>query len=77
MTISRDELREIMIEIFDERSRIDSEAHLEHHQWIKERIQAEHDRIEMYREITKTVIQWSIPVILGGVWYWLSHHFKS
>jgi hypothetical protein len=76
MTISRDELREIMMEIFEERSKIDSVEHLEHHQWIQERIKAEYERREMYREITKIVIQYSIPAILAGTYYWLQGHWK-
>jgi len=64
VSVSAAELKIVLEQIFEERSRIDSESHAEHHAWIKERIEAERARKEAYREITKTAIGWSVPFIL-------------
>lgn len=76
--IDRDTLKAVLEEIFEQRSRIDSHAHNEHHQWIQGRIEAEEAlreackaRKDMYKELTKSILQWSIPFLLTGVWYWL------
>jgi len=54
----------------------DNEVHTKHHQWICEKIKCERDKRRMYREITKIVMQWSIPAISGAVWYWLKSHWN-
>jgi hypothetical protein len=74
--LNRAELKEVLVEIFEDRARIDNEDHSDHHEWIKERIKAEQDRREMYRVVTTTLIQYSLPVLLAAVWYWLQGHFK-
>ena len=73
MTISREELRETLTEFFDERARVDAVTHGEHHAWIALKIEAEQERIGMYRSVTKAAISWSVPVLLGAVWYFLQH----
>jgi hypothetical protein len=75
MAISKEDLKEVMAEVFNDR-RISYEDHSEHHEWIQERIEAEKARKEMYREITKVTIQYSIPVMLAAAYYWLQGHFK-
>lgn len=75
--MTREELREMLTEVCEERARLDSEEHMGHHVWIQERIQAEKDRREMYKEITRVVIQWSIPVLLGSGWFWFKAHWKD
>jgi hypothetical protein len=72
-SISEEALRELLAEFFDERARVDAVTHGVHHDWIRERIEAERARKEMYREIARTVISWSVPALLGGVWYWFTH----
>ncbi len=73
MTISRDELKAVMYEIFDERSHIDAASHYDHHEWIRERIEAEKARKAMFWEIAKSVAQWSVLGLLGGLMYWLQN----
>lgn len=75
--MTRDEFREMLTEVCEENRRIDSEQHMIHHVWIQECIQAEKDRREMYKEITRVVIQWSIPVLFGGGWLWIKAHWKA
>ncbi|MDD4915737.1 MAG: hypothetical protein PHW13_11955 [Methylococcales bacterium] len=71
--ISEESLRELLTEFFDERARVDAVTHGRHHAWIEERIEAERARREMYKEMTRTVISWSVPTLLGGLVYWLTH----
>lgn len=71
--VSEERFKELLCEFFDERARVDAETHGEHHQWINEQIAAQKARREMYRTITKAVLQWSIPVIAGAIWYYLTN----
>lgn len=76
MSIEKEEFREILHELLDERARIDACSHAEHHEWIQERIEKDKALKEFYRETTKMVIQWSVPVVLGAAYYWLHEHLK-
>ena len=64
-------LREIICAALDERARIDIEVHADHHRWIEAQIAAEERRTEMYAEIRKTAIQWSVGAMLSGLAGWL------
>ena len=77
MNITKDDLKQIMEEILDSRVCERSEEHTEQHEWIRARISAEKLRQEFYREAAKTLIQWSLPVIAAGAYYWLQGHFKA
>ena len=68
MSIDREELKKILEEVFE-----GIEMHNEHHEWIKERIEAEKARKEMCWEITKSVAQWSVIGLLGGAIYWFQN----
>lgn len=71
MSFSEADLKKVLTEIFEERSHIDSKSHGEHHEWIRERIEAEKARKEMYWVIAKAAAQWSIPILLGSLFLWL------
>lgn len=71
--ISLDDLKTVMEEIFEERSRIDSQSHGKHHEWIEARIEAEKARKDMCREISKAVAQWSVIGLSGAVIYWFQN----
>ena len=72
--ISLADLKTIIEEIFEERSRIGSEFHGKHHEWIEARITAEKAKKELYRDMAKWAIQWSVTGILGGVVYWVKNN---
>jgi hypothetical protein len=57
-------------------AQIDETMHDKHHIWIQEKIKCERDKRRMYREITKLVIQWSIPAISGTIYYWVRNHWN-
>ena len=67
MTVTKEALKAVLEEVFEERSRIDAASHAEHHAWIQERIEAERARKKMYFEIAKAVAQFSVLGILGYV----------
>jgi hypothetical protein len=75
-SISRDELKQILEDIFEERSKMDSIEHAEQHEWLRTRIQAEKDRQEFYREGVKIFLQYSIPAIAAAVWLWAKGHIN-
>ena len=60
--------------IIERRRRDDN--HEKHHRWIQEQIESERARKRMYTTITKVVLQWSIPAILGSILYWLKNHLN-
>ncbi len=68
MTISKEELKALFEGVLEER---ESNDHREEHEWIRERIKVEQARKRMYRQVTRTLIGWSIPFLLTGVVYWL------
>ena len=76
MTLNKEDLREILEEILDARSKIDMAEHSEEHEWIRARINSEKLRQEFYREGVKTLIQWSLPAIAAAVWLWFDGHWK-
>jgi len=71
--MTADELKAVIEEVFDEKARIDSATHGKHHAWIEARIEREQARKLMYQKVTETAIGWSVPAVLGGLWYWLTH----
>ena len=77
MNLNKEDLKDILEEILDARSHTESEEHAEQHEWIRARIKAEKLRQDFYREAVKTLIQWSLPVVAGAVYYWLQGHFKA
>jgi hypothetical protein len=76
MTLNKEELRELLEEILDTRTKVYNEEHYEQHEWIRARIESEKLRRDFYREAIKTTIQYSLPVILGSAIYWLQGHLK-
>jgi hypothetical protein len=71
ISLSREELKEILAEIFAERAKIDSEEHEADHRWIQEMIKAEHEKAEMYKEVRRIIMQYSLPLLLAGIFYWV------
>ena len=71
--MDRQELREVLEEIFEERSRIDSETHCKHHAWLEERIARDRAVKELCWKISTAVVQWSVLGLVGGAWYWIQH----
>ncbi|MFZ2172341.1 MAG: hypothetical protein WAW61_22235 [Methylococcaceae bacterium] len=74
--ISKDELRDVLSELLGDNLTLNCPEHQTQHDWIQERIEAERARKEMFREITKVAIQWSVPVVLGGGLLWIQGHWK-
>lgn len=68
MSVNEQQLREVLMEFF-----VDSDRHVEHHAWIEARIEAERAKRDFYRSVAKTVVSWSLPVILAAVWGWFSN----
>lgn len=69
-SVTVENLRAILGDIFEERTRIDSETHADDHAWIRAKIEEEEGRRQMYIELKKTIMQWSVLGLLGGLAYW-------
>lgn len=72
MALTPEQLRTILEEVFEEKSRISSEKHQKHHEWLEIEIEAAQARKEMYQEIAKAAVSWSVPLILAGMTGYLS-----
>jgi hypothetical protein len=71
MIMDKDILKSVMYEVFEELNNIGNNDHSEHHAWIHAQIESEKNRKEMYKAITRSALQWSIPFLFTGVIYWL------
>lgn len=81
INLNKDELRELLSEVVAEHNRRIgdlTEEHSAQHEWLREYIEAEKDRKEMYLAIRNAVIGWSIPFILTAlvVWFNTGHWIK-
>ena len=70
------ELKQVIQDALTEHHAINFSEHSAHHEWIQERIETEKARKEMFNEVTKAAIQWSIMGLLGYIAYWIQGHFK-
>lgn len=74
--ITAEEIRKAVTDAISEHPAFDPELHAEHHAWIKERIESEKRKKEFYGELTKSVAQWSVVAVLGGITYWFKQHWN-
>lgn len=68
-------LTEIFLE-FGQELQIDNDAHIAQHAWLKERIEAEQARKDMFIAIRNAALQWSIAFILSGAVAWFNGWLK-
>jgi hypothetical protein len=65
-------------DVLDERSKMPSEEHRDHHDWVRLQIEKERARAELWRAVlAKSVpaIVWSAVLALSGwVWHWVTTH---
>ena len=74
--MTRDELKQVMEEIFEERARVDAVTHGIHHAWLEARIESEKARKELFQKVTIAVVQWSVLGIIAWCWSYITGHFK-
>mgnify|MGYP000287687888 CR=1 FL=1 len=73
MKMDRHEIKEILTEALQESSHF--QVHEAHHEWIQLRIDNEKARNTMCREITSSIIQWSVVGIIGFFIVWIKEHY--
>lgn len=66
-----DQLKEIINDCLDARTRLDACDHTAHHVWLEERIEAEKAFRDMCRAIGSAVLQWSVIGICTSLLYHL------
>lgn len=72
-----DQIKEILEQVFEEKSRISSEDHEKHHEWVALRIESERLRIEVYKKILVWLAKWSVSAVFSYILYRLSNgHFQ-
>jgi len=70
------QFEEIMSRLLDKKSDEvlhNNSLHDTHHLWIEHRIQADKAKAEFYQSVTRIVLQWSIPALLAGIYYYMQH----
>lgn len=73
--MTADEIRQAVLEALNDHPAFDAELHMEHHQWIKERIEAERRKNELLMSAAKAFTQWSVVGIAGAIWYYVKQHW--
>ena len=66
--MTADEIKQAVLDALNDHPAFDAELHMEHHQWIKERIEAEKRKKELYMAAAKSFAQWSVVGIAGALW---------
>jgi hypothetical protein len=62
--VDREEFVKALDDYFDNRARIDSETHQAHHEWIAKQVERNSERILLFREARRTLVQWSVMGML-------------
>lgn len=83
--MERAELKSLMIEVLDERARIDPETHGRHHEYLDRWMQREAARAERIERIRASVYGWAIITFIGGglatigsvTWYAVQAYLES
>lgn len=65
--MSEDKFREIVEQALEDRSRIDCQQHLQHHEFLAEFIQEQRIKRERWEAIQRQVLGWGIIAIVGTV----------
>lgn len=77
----REALRGLLNEVLEERSRIDSETHREHHAFIEALIKRDQAKTEMFEKIRGQIIQWGVIGVISGagtlLWNWFSSELPA
>jgi hypothetical protein len=73
--MTADEIKQAVLDALNDHPAFDAEMHMEHHQWIKERIEAEKRKTELYMAAAKSFAQWSVVGIAGALWVYFKQHW--
>ena len=72
------EIATALAEILDQRRAVEESEHAEHHQYIREQIEGQRERRELYAELRKHLVKWGAVGVISFVgmacWYWLRNH---
>lgn len=70
-----EEIKAAVMEALSDHPAFDPELHMEHHQWIRERIEAERRKNELLMSAAKAFTQWSVVGIAGALWWYIKQHW--
>ena len=75
--MTREEMKEIVEQVFDERARVDAVTHGVHHAWIEARIEKEKAVKDLYLKVGVAVAQWSVLGLLGLLVNYVVSHWRG
>lgn len=65
-------------EILNERRSVEETEHAEHHLFIREQIERERERREMYADLRRHLVKWGAVGVISffgmAAWYWVRNH---
>ena len=73
--VTPEEIKAAVLEALSDHPAFDPELHMEHHQWIRERIEAERRKNELLMSAAKAFTQWSVVGIAGALWWYIKQHW--
>ena len=74
--MTADEIKQAVLDALSDHPAFDPEMHAEHHQWIRERIESERRKNELFMSAAKAFTQWSVVGIAGAIWYYIKQHWN-
>ena len=70
-------LRELLTDVIEERMRLDSEIHHEHHEFIQSMISRERIKAERWEELNRQVIGWGVVLFISTIGGWVINHSEQ
>ena len=77
MTLSKEELKETIEQVLDERAKIDSKTHLDHHYFVAKLMKDEASQEDFWGKIKQQVLGWGMITVIGFFGYHLLDSLKE
>lgn len=74
--ITPEQIAVILEEVLERRAKIDTEIHLEHHEFIKAMIEREQRRQALWDAVQKQVFGWGAVALIGFLGDYIISHLK-
>lgn len=66
-TLTKEDVRDVVNEVLDERTRVGEPKHTDHHQFMQMQIERYEAKKRLRESVKKQVIGWGVIVALGGI----------
>lgn len=73
--LTRETIRQVLIELFEEWPYVDAQTHTAHHEWVRVRIERDRAIRDLCWGVAKVAAQWSVLGLLGAGLVWVRSHW--